>query len=179
MRHSLRHLAALAACLFLAGCFVSETPLITPDQADYPVELPAHYLVYKLDENGKRTDRAPREASVTREKADYLYKVGNSPETSGIAEAVGNGDYIVQTHSVTKPGVNIYGLIRKTKTGWLRWSPNCSDFVRTLKKDGKTLQDFNISRKGNDCTFANYDALKRAMKAYIAYAAPDTEYVKE
>jgi len=169
-----------AACLMLAGCFVSKTPLFGPAGADYPIADGARFAVYRLDDNGRRwANEAPRHATVTRKGADYLYTLNGNDPVAGLMDDIGNGDYIGLARDPSKPGEVMYGLFRKHGEGWLRYSPNCSDFARAAAKHGQSRETFHITPSGNDCAFSSYDDLKKAMTALTEYAAPDVEYVKE
>lgn len=168
-----------AVCLALAGCFISKTPLFGPADADYPIADGARFMAYKLDDGGRRTADAPRHVVVTRKGSDYLYTIDGEDPVAGLLDDIGNGDFIGLARDPTKPGEVMYGLFRKHGEGWLRYSPNCSDFARAAAKHGQSRETFNITPSGNDCAFASYADLKRAMTALVQYAAPDVEYVKE
>ncbi|HUD50368.1 hypothetical protein [Parvibaculum sp.] len=174
-----RFAAVVAGCLMLAACFVSKTPLFGPAEADYPVPDGARFTVHKLDDNGERTNDAPRHLTVSRKGADYLYTLDGEEPVAGLMDDVGDGDYIVLGRDMSKPGEVLYSLFRKKGDGWLRYSPNCSDFARAIAAKGMSRETFNIAPSGNDCAFSNYDDLKRAMRELVKVSAPDNEYVKE
>lgn len=175
----LRLAAALAACLLLAGCFISKTPLFGPAEADYPISDGARFAVYKLDGNGNRLSDAPRHVTITRKGPDYLYTLDGDDPVAGLMDDIGNGDFIALGRG-EKPGDAVmYGLFRKKGEGWLRYSPNCSDFARAAAMHGQSRETFNITQSGNDCAFTSYTDLKRAMAALVQYSAADNEYVKE
>lgn len=175
-----RRLAAIvAAFLLLAACFVSKTPLFGPAEADYPIADGARFAVYKLDNNGERTSDAPRHVVVARKGADYVYTLDGEEPVAGLMDDIGGGDYIALVRDAEKPGEAIYGLLRRKGEGWLRYSPECSDFIRAASRHGHSRASFNIAPSGNDCAFSSYDDLKKAMAAEVQYAAPDMEYVKE
>lgn len=174
-----RFAAIFAASLLLSACFVSKKPLFGPAEADYPVADGARFAVYKLDDNGARTGEAPRHVAVTRKGDDYIYTLDGETPMTGLMDDIGGGDYIALVRDAEKPGEAVYGLLRKKGDGWLRYSPECSDFIRAANKHGQDRASFNIAPSGNDCAFSSYEDLKKAMAAEVEYAAPDTEYVKE
>ena len=171
--------AALAACLLLAGCFISKTPLFGPAEADYPIASGARFAVYKLDGNGNRLSDAPRHVTITRKGADYLYTLDGDEPVAGLMDDIGNGDFIALGRGEKPDDAVMYGLFRRKGDGWLRYSPNCSDFARAAAKHGQSRETFNITQSGNDCAFSTYADLKHAMAALVEYSAPDNEYVKE
>lgn len=178
MRLSRLALAA-AALLALSACFVSKTPLFGPSEADYPVPAGARFAVYKLDDNGKRTSAAPRHVTVARDGAEYVYTLDGEEPMKGLMDDIGHGDYIAYIRDPQKAGEVLYGVLRKKGDGWLRFSPECSDFIRLANKHGQDRATFHIAPSGNDCAFSSYDDLKKAMAALVEYTAPDAEYVKE
>jgi len=175
----LRLAAALAACLLLTACFISKVPLFGPAEADYPISDGARFAVYKLDSNGKRMEDAPRHVTITRKGADYLYTLDGDDPVAGLMDDIGNGDFIALGRGEKPNDAVMYGLFRKKGDGWLRYSPNCSDFARAAAQHGQSRETFNITPSGNDCAFTSYADLKRAMAALVEYSAPDNEYVKE
>ena len=171
--------ATIAASLLLAACFVSKPPLFGPAEADYPVANGARFAVYKLDDRGERTKDAPHHLTVARKGSDYVYTLDGEEPVAGLMDDIGGGDYIALIRDAEKPGEAMYGLLRRKGDGWLRYSPECSDFIRAVSKHGLDRASFNITPSGNDCSFTSYADLKKAMAAEVQYAAPDTEYVKE
>lgn len=171
--------ASLAASLLLSACFVSKTPLFGPGEAEYPVADGARFAIHKLGSDGKRLNEAPRHLTVTRKGPDYLYIIDGEEPVAGLMDDIGGGDYIALVRDAGKPGEAMYGLLRKKGGGWLRFSPECSDFIRAVEKHGEDRTTFNIAPSGNDCAFSSYDDLRKAMAALVRYAAPDMEYVSE
>ncbi|HMM15175.1 MAG TPA: hypothetical protein PKA57_11155 [Parvibaculum sp.] len=177
--HGCRLAAILAASLLLSACFVSKVPLFGPAEADYPVPDGARFAAFKLDDNGSRASAPPRHLTVTRKGADYLYTFDGEEPVAGLLDDIGGGDYIALIRDSEKPGEAVYGLLRQKGEGWLRFAPECSDFIRVAERHGESAGTFNITRSGNDCAFSSYDDLKRALAAAARYTAPDTEYVRE
>ena len=174
-----RLVAIVAASLLLSACFVSKTPLFSLAEADYPVADGAHFAIHKLGLDGKRLDEAPRHLTVTRKGTDYLYTIDGEEPVTGLMDDIGGGDYIALVRNAGKPGETMYGLLRRKGDGWLRFSPECSDFIRAAGKRGEDRATFNITPSGNNCAFSSYGDLRKAMAALVRYATPDVEYVKE
>ena len=98
----LRPAASLAACLLLAGCFTSEQPMITADNADYPFES----LTYMRTDGGEE---------ITLERAAGGYAPTSEGETSDrlLLKAMGEDLYVAQTAVPNSDGSRfLYGLIK-------------------------------------------------------------------
>lgn len=178
MSHILRWLIVLGASVLLSACFISNTPLIAPADADYPIADGARFAVWKLDPGGNRIYDAEH-VTVTRAGADYVYSLRDETPVHGLMKEIAPGAYIVMGRDLTKPGKATYAGLRKDGDRWLRYAPNCSDFARMAAEHGKSRADFHIEASGNDCAFSTYADLKAAMEMHMRYAPPNGEYVAE
>jgi len=178
MSHILRWLIVLGTSALLSACFISNTPLIAPADADYPIANGARFAVWKLDPGGHRIYDAEH-VTVTRAGADYVYSLRDETPLHGLMKEIAPGAYIVMGRDATKPGKATYAGFRKDGTRWLRYAPNCSDFARLAVEHGKSRADFHIEASGNDCALSTYADLKAAMEMHMRYAPPNGEYVAE
>ena len=79
-----RSFCALAICVALAGCFMSETPLIAPEQASFPFER------IVIAEEG-----ATEQAALVRGDGAYVEESGADPDRY-LFQEVRPGVYLVQ-----------------------------------------------------------------------------------
>jgi hypothetical protein len=98
--HSFRRVVILAACLSLAGCFRSETPLIAPGEGDYPFET----VTYKEADGSQR---------ITLVRTGDGYKPAD--EETGerlLLKALGDDTYLAQVKASESEGPGyLYGIV--------------------------------------------------------------------
>ena len=162
-----------ALSLMLASCFVSATPLFTAKDADYPIANGERFRMQTLKPDGNPENAEPTYVTITRDGADYIYTEKGEEPLKGMLDDLGNGAYAAITQGET--GL-LYAVFEKVGNNWLRHGLVCSDFEKVILAEGKTLTDFGITKKDSDCSFSNYDDLKRALVFEIAHGYPDVEY---
>ncbi|HSM42418.1 MAG TPA: hypothetical protein VK862_16835 [Afifellaceae bacterium] len=98
--HSFRSAAMLAACMLLAGCFRSETPLIAPGEGDYPFQT----VTYEEAGGGQK---------ITLVRTDDGYRPAD--ETTGerlLRNGLGDDTYLAQVEASEGEGPGyLYGII--------------------------------------------------------------------
>jgi len=98
--------AALLAPLSLAGCYMTQTPLITPDKAVFPYQR----IVYTEASSEKPI-------TLTHEGDSYTTKNEKGDTATVRFQQVGDNLYVAQLGSKTEQGeVYLYGLVRVDTT---------------------------------------------------------------
>lgn len=89
-----------AACLLLAGCFRSETPLIAPGEGDYPFET----VTYKETDGGQR---------ITLVRTGDGYKPADEDtEERLLLKSLGDDTYLAQVKASESEGPGyLYGVV--------------------------------------------------------------------
>lgn len=169
-----RQLLCFLLPLTLAACFVSEAPLFSEKEADYPIADGARFSVQSINPDGTPKADAPQDVIVTRQGVFYLYSVtGEDESLRGMLDDLGDGNYAAV--SLDGDGA-MYGLYQRRGEKWMRHSMNCADFEALAAEHGKDAASFGIESDGNECQFSNYEDLKRALLFEAQYGAPDAEY---
>lgn len=176
----IRRLAAFAALLLLTGCLVSDGDLISPGEADFPVEDGTRFTVYALDESGERTDEPPEQATVTVKDGRYLMQTGEDGKLfSGLMKEIGPQLFAVMMREDDALEGNLYALVKRDGASWKRWGMVCPDFVSLVEANGKTLADFGIEVRNSDCVAQDFESVRKALLFAHEHQAPDAEYVAE
>ena len=112
----IRRLAAFAALLLLTGCLVSDGDLISPGEADFPVEDGTRFTVYALDESGERADEPPEQATVTVKDGRYLMDMGEESKLfAGLMKEIGPELYAVMIREADQTNGNFYALMERDR----------------------------------------------------------------
>lgn len=176
----IRRLAAFAALLLLTGCLVSDGDLISPGEADFPVEDGTRFTVYALDESGERADEPPEQATVTVKDGRYLMDMGEESKLfAGLMKEIGPELYAVMIREADQTDGNFYALMERDGTSWKRWGMVCPDFVSLVEEEGMALADFGMVVRNSDCVAQDFEDLKKALLFAHERQAPDAEYVAE
>jgi hypothetical protein len=174
MRPNWLPIAALS--LLLASCFVSSEPLFGPAEADYPIQSGARFIVKELKSDGSYdANEKSQDITIIRDGAYYVYSVkGDDTPVKGLMDRLGNDAYVAFLRD--ENGI-MYGLFQKRGDKWFRHGLYCENFETLATAHGKTLEAFGIKKNGSDCSFSNYEDLKRALAFEAEFGKPDAEYV--
>jgi hypothetical protein len=166
---SMRHFKtalAIAAPLFLAGCFKSDYPLLNIFNSSTPIG-DGRYVLSDLDKDGKPVP--PKEYVVTHDltttkmistKDDGSIQVANL-----LIHELGDNFYIVMDAS------NDYSLIHVNPKAILEFdeSKNCDDLIDLAKSEGKDISAYGVASVDGDsshtCKFTSLDGLETAFGA--------------
>lgn len=167
----------LGLAVLLGGCFVSTTPLITPEIAVYPI---ADGTVFEVTGRPFR-DEPPAKSVVTmtRDGAFYVHtEVRGEDETipsRGLMVPLDEGRFIAMAE--IEEGF-IYALFQADGATYKRFDLMCGALKEAATAAGKTLADFAVSQEKDesDCTFATLDGLKAAV-ALIVTQATEPDYI--
>lgn len=176
----IRRLAVFLAPLLLAGCLVSDSDLIAPADADYPIADGTRFAEYPLDETGARAGDDPESVIVTRDGARYLMQTGEDGKLfSGLMKEIGPELYAVMMREDDVAEGNLYALMKREGALWKRWGMVCPDFVSLTEANGRTLADFGIEVRNSDCVAKDFSSITKALLFAHEHQAPDAEYVAE
>ena len=174
----LRWLILISASLLLSGCFISETLLFSPADADLPLADGTVLITYALDDAGKRKDEPPSRLVVERKEQSYIFKPDGDGPFRAIFDDMGNGYFVAAELDVASDTGPQYGLVHQVGESWFAYTVTCSDFEALIKKQ-KKLADFHIKKSGSQCRFTSYDDVKNALMFIADNTKPNMELIAE
>jgi hypothetical protein len=169
MRRALGLTFAVLA-LTLSGCLVSEAPLISSNDAAYPLATEVRAERFKPDGSGWTHDENQR---AYRSGASYILVSENGDEMEIMLKRIAEKTFIAQ--SKDDHGSYMYGLLVFDGNTIYEYTPDCSDFQEAdLGRYGF------VKKEGDDCTVTSAAGLASAYLAYLQSGAkPSGAYTLE
>ena len=171
-----RLLIAAALLVLLSGCFISDEPLLTPENADYPI---AHGSVFiKSSVLRAQTDYEPFDNAVVisrdydnkvkREGGYYVHEEtganGVKNVSRGLMKQIEKNAYLVMVQD-KESGRYWYGLFEREGEEWVQYKVLCEDLVASAKRAGEPLENFGAVRTPSGaCKFTSLERLMHAIK---------------
>lgn len=167
MVRAFRGILALALFVALSGCFVSNTPLIEPSMAVYPI---ADGTVFeKSSENRERDTFGPFDNKVVikRDGPYYVHEEtggdGTVSTSRGLMIEFAPGIYLVMSDD-QEGKLYYYTLFVRQGVNYVQYRILCEDLVLRARKSGLEPAYFGAVKTPNDlCKFSSLDSLKSAM----------------
>lgn len=126
----MRIILALAACLGLAGCFISEAPLYAESEGACPIRAETQFSLPQVDAGGRQArfpvfTIAPEGAYCVRTN----HAISEEPPGRALFVPIEDGWHVVQREQSGDAGGYLYQLARLDGDRMEIYSPNCSDFT--------------------------------------------------
>jgi hypothetical protein len=186
----IRSFAALCLAMLLSGCFVSDEPLITPKNADYPIPHGAVFV--KSSTVRTQTEYEPFDNAVliSRDYGDTVRREGGyyvHEETGangiknlsrGLMKKIDGKTYLVMGED-KEQGRYWYGLFVQDGEEWVQYKVLCDDLVAGAKRAVVPLEDFGAVRTPSGaCKFTSLDKLMHAIKFAQAMSPKAREWAR-
>jgi hypothetical protein len=165
----------LAAC-FLSGCYVSKTPFITPETADYPIATGTRFDAF-LPRG--QTWRPQPARTVHRIGTHYIYMEDGSPRRSipFLLKQIAPRRYVIQLSDTADP-VRIteyyYAIVDFDGTTAIQYSPACAPRETWLLQQWIRVERLSTNDR---CIFATFETLQSVLKEAVINAAPEAKFV--
>jgi hypothetical protein len=163
MRHFCKSAITAILAALLSGCFESEQPLISAQNADYPFERDFHYVFYEWNKDAKNWE--PSETGTVKRDGDHyvqLPDVGNDSGDPFLLKAIGDNFYIAQQPSKSS---HIYDLVRINGNIIYQYGMSCTDADKRFAQQKLIDSIKTDSNGGNTCMVSSLDKLGRVFRA--------------
>lgn len=156
----LKHFAILALGLALSGCYVSERPLITADNADYPFKGETAYREIPM-QGGLRAPPGA-EGHLTLTNKHYIRTETDLKDVADVMFKKIDGDYYAAQQQTGGKGKYYYDLVHIDGKILEMFGLDCSD---TDQAKYAKSSDVRISSQSGsaECVFTSFDGLKRIL----------------
>ncbi len=169
---------AFILTLVLSGCYVSKTPLITPQTADYPIPSDSHFDAFAR----RGEDWRPMEVgrTVRRSGGYYFFRDDGSDETSlpFLMKAISPGRYVVQandTSDFTRVSEYYYFLLDFDGAEAIQYSTEC--WPRDEWVAERLVTRVEQTSVNTRCHFENLEHLATVLEGTSAYTAPEEKFI--
>jgi len=170
--------ALLCAALLLSGCYLSKTPLITPETADYPIASDSHFAAFAR--RGEDWRPMPHGRTVRRAGGYYFFRDDESDDTSlpFLMKAVAPGRYVVQandTSDFTRVTEYYYLLLDFDGAEAIQYSTTCWPREEWISEGLVTrIEQTAVNAR---CHFDSLEDLTTVLVGTMEYAAPEERFV--
>ncbi len=170
--------ALLGAALLLSGCYLSKTPLITPQTADYPIASDSHFAAFAR--RGEDWRPMPYGRTVRRAGGYYFFRDDGSDETSlpFLMKEVSPGRYVVQandTSDFTRVTEYYYLLLDFDGTEAVQYSTTCWPREEWISEG--LVARVEQTAVNWRCHFDSLEDLTTVLVGTTEYTAPEERFV--
>jgi hypothetical protein len=168
---------ALLSSLALAGCFVTEKPLIDVKSAAHPIAAGTHYIQYF--DNGQGWKEHGRGVVSIKDGWYDAVNKGEEKDDVPFVLAPWGKNFIAMNRLPNDKGQTVYGyaILQPIPGGYLEYAPDCANFGGgdALKK--KKLVNYRLGQD-DACAPVSMAALQTLMQMVLdSKAMPDNKYV--
>jgi hypothetical protein len=172
---SLRAFAAFGLAVLLSGCFVSDEPLITPKNADYPIPHGAVFIKSSIVRTQTEYEPFDNAVLISRDYGDTVRREGGyyvheetgangiKNSSRGLMKKIDKTKYLVMGED-KEAGRFWYGLFVQEGEEWVQYKVLCEDLVAGAKRAVVPLEDFGAVRTPSGaCKFTSLEKISHAI----------------